>query len=127
MGYDVQLIQVPAAAKASFPVEPGDAGKLRAGAVPFDDPKAVRNTLLGIEGCKPGPKDAIDYLGHGLSYARIVPRKEAIHVENNCSARELLKIYDCLVKLYPALLILDLQSKQLHNAASLSEWWSKPL
>ena len=127
MGYDVQFIQVPVPSNVSFPVQAGAAAKLLAGARPFDDAEAVRTLLLGAEGCRRGPDDAIDYLGRGLSYARFSATTDAIHVENNCSPRELLKIYDRLVEVYPTLLILDLQSRQLHNPASFTEWWSKPL
>ena len=71
--------------------------------------------------------DAIDFLGRGIRYARFLVHPDAIHVENNCNARDLLMIYDHLLKHYPKLLILDLQSKDVHNGASFLQWWSKPL
>jgi hypothetical protein len=127
VGYDVSFVQIAAPTGTVFPLEPKTAAKLVGKAAPFADPDAVRKTLLKIEGTRPGPKDAIDYLGRGLSYARLTVRKDAIHVENNCSAADLLKIFGQLVKEYPSLLILDLQSNQIHNASSYKAWWSKPL
>ena len=127
MGYDVEFIQLTVPPETAFPVEPKQAAKLAKKATPFADPEAVKAALLKMEGCRPGPKGTIDYLGKGLSYARLSPKKEAIHVENNCSAADLLKILAQLQKLYPSLLIVDLQSRQLHTADSYKAWWAKPL
>jgi hypothetical protein len=127
VGYDVHFVQVAVPKDTVFPVEPKSAGRLVKKADPFADLKAVQNVLLKIEGARPGPKGAVDYLGRGLSYARLTVQKDAIHVENNCSAGDLLKIFGQLLEEYPSLLILDLQSRQLHNADSYKSWWSKPL
>ena len=127
MGYDVDFVQLSAPTGTVFPVEPKTAAKLLKKATPFGDPAAVRDILLTIEGTRPGPKDAVDYLGRGLSYARLTARRDTIHVENNCSAGELIKVHGQLAKLLPGLLILDLQSRQLHDAESFAAWWAKPL
>ena len=127
MGYDVQFIQIDVSSKTSFPVEEGKANKLLSRAGAFDDPEAVRAMLLEIEGCRPGPGDAVDFLGRGLSHARFFVKDEAIHVENDCSAGDLLKIFKRLAEDHPNLLILDLQSKQLHSPTSFAEWWARPL
>ena len=127
MGYDVQFVQIDVPSKTSFPVAEGKAGKLLSSAGAFDDPDAVRAILLEIEGCRHGPGDAVDFLGRGLSHARFFVRDDAIHVENDCSANDLLRIFKRLAEDHPTLLILDLQSKQLHSPASFAEWWAKPL
>jgi hypothetical protein len=127
VGYDVEFVQLTVPPETTFPVQPGQAAGLVKKAGPFADTEAVKTLLLKFEGCKPGPKGAIDYMGKGLSYARITASKNAIHVENNCSAADLLKILAYLQKSYPTLLIVDLQSKQLHTAASYKAWWAKPL
>jgi hypothetical protein len=127
VGYDVRFVQVAAPKDAVFPVGAEPAGRLVKKAVSFADPGAVQKMLLKIEGTRPGPEGTVDYLGRGLSYARLTAKKDAIHVENNCSAGDLLKIFDQLLEEFPLLLILDLQSKQLHNADSYRAWWSKPL
>ncbi len=108
-------------------MEPGQAAKSRGTAVPFTDPARVRELLLGMSGCKPGPGESVDFLGKGLSYARISVRADAIHVENNASPRDLLTIHRELKKTWPDLRILDLQSRQLHSAASFEAWWNRPL
>lgn len=127
MGYDVEFIQVPPAPGLTFPVEAGQAPDLLGRALPITDPAAVRETLLSVQGCRPGPGDSIDFVGRGLSYARFFIQADRIHVENNCSANELLKVHDRLSQLLPGLLIYDLQSRQLHNAESFAAWWAKPL
>ncbi len=127
MGYDVEFIQLTVPPETAFPVEPRQTAMMIRKAAPFADPDAVSAALLKLEGCRPGPKGTIDYLGKGLNYARLSPRKDRIHVENNCSAADLLKIHAQLQKLYPTLLIVDLQSKQLHSAESYKAWWAKPL
>ena len=83
--------------------------------------------MLNIEGCKPGPDDSIDFLGRGLNYAHLVIREKAVHVENNCGAPELLKLFNQLAAKFPSLMIYDLQNKQLHDADSFKHWWQKPL
>jgi hypothetical protein len=127
VGYDVEFVQLAVPPETVFPVEPKQAARLLKKAAPFTDPEEVKASLLKLEGCRPGPKGAIDFLGKGLSYARIVPGKDAIHVENNCSAGDLLKILAHLSKQYAALLILDMQNKQLHSSESYKAWWSRPL
>ncbi len=97
------------------------------GALPIERPEEVRTALLGLPGAKPGPAEAIDYLGQGLSYAKLYVRATAIHVDNNLNSKELLKIYSHLLGALPDLLILDLQNGRLHDAASYAEWWSRPL
>jgi len=110
-----------------FPVDEVRAADFIANALTFDDPGYVRELLLDDDGTRPGPEDSIDYLGSGMSYARIFVRANAIFVENNCSARELLGIYESLTGAFPSLLIYDLQSKQLHDSDSYTTWWNKPL
>ena len=127
MGYDIEFVQLTVPPGTKFPVEPESAVRLAKKTVPFADLQAVKTSLLNLEGCRPGPKDAVDYLGRGLSYARIFPRQAAIHIENNCSAADLLKVLAHLQKDYPTLLILDLQNKQLHTAESYKAWWARPL
>ena len=128
MGYDVQFIQVDPSAKATFPIDGDSAEKLCAKATPFTDLNAIRETLLASDGFRPGPEaDAVDFMGKGLSYARLFVRAEAIHIENNANARDLLAIYHQLRVHSPTLVILDLQTKQLHDAKSFSAWWSRPL
>ena len=118
MGYDVEFIQLTVPSGTAFPVEPKLAARLLKSAASFSDPESVKASLLELEGCRPGPKGTVDYLGKGLSYARIFARKDVVHVENNCSAADLLKILGHLQKNYPKLLILDMQSRQLHTAES---------
>ena len=127
MGYDVEFIQLTVPPETAFPVEAKQAAKMIKKAAPFADPEAVKTALLKMEGCRPGPTGTIDYLGKGLSYARLSPKKDCIHVENNCSAADLLKILAQLQKLYPTLLVVDLQNRQLHTAESYKAWWAKPL
>ncbi len=127
VGYDVEFVQIPVDSSTTFPVAPETARRLRNKAVPFSDPAAVSSLLLQMDGAKPALDDGIDYLGKGLSYARLFVRKDAIHVDNNLNGAELLKLYARLNERYRQLLILDLQSGQLHDAASYKEWWSRPL
>lgn len=127
MSYDVQFIQVSAPKGTSFPVESKKAGQLVEKAKPFEQPDAIRKLLLEIEGTKPGPADAVDFMGRGLNYARLFVKDKAVHIENSCGAPELLKLYNKLLGAFPDLLILDLQNNQLHNADSFTEWWSRPL
>lgn len=127
MGYDVEFIQISQQPAPTFPVEPGQAQQLLRQAVPIADPAAVREALLNVEGCKPGPDNTIDFVGRGLSYARFTVRADRIHVENNCSASELLKVHGQLSELLPGLAIYDLQSRRLHSAESFAAWWAKPL
>jgi hypothetical protein len=127
MGYDVQFIQIPVPSDITFPINANDVEDLLSSPISFDNPKKTKKKLLELQGTRPGPEEAIDYIGNGMNYARLFLKNEAIHVENNCGAKELLKIYHHLLKVYPALLIYDLQSKQLHSAISYEEWWSRPL
>ncbi len=127
MGYDVDFIRVPHQGGKRLPIEAGAAQTLVRGALPIDQPDLVRTTLLRLPGAKLGPDEAIDYLGQGLSYAKLFVRKKAIHVDNNLNSKELLKIYSHLLDTLPDLLILDLQNGRLHDAASYAEWWSRPL
>ena len=127
MGYDVEFVQVTVTPEAAFPIAPALASGLLANAEAFEARKAVRTALLELDGAKEGPDDTVDYLGKGLNYARLCVRKKAIHVDNSLNASELLKIYRKLLERYPSLLILDLQSGQLHSAASYADWWSRPL
>src|SRR5688572_6806433 len=120
-------MQIPVPADTSFPIDEARAQTLLKNRQKFNDLKAVRELLLKIEGCRWGPEESVDFLGRGLSYARLFVKDDMIHIENNCGAKELLKIYGELVKTFPDLLIFDLQSKQLHNAASFEQWWSRPL
>jgi hypothetical protein len=123
----VEFVLIPAPPKRPFPVDAAEAERLLASAAGIGDPAKVREALLKVKGCRPGPADSVDYVGAGLSYARLFVRDKAIHVENNCGPRDLLKLYEALRKTHPGLLILDVQSRQLHTAESLREWWAKPL
>ena len=127
MGYDVEFIQVPTPKGTKFPVDEVRAADFIANTLTFDDPGYVRELLLDYDDTRPGPEDSIDYLGSGMSYARIFVRAKAIFVENNCSAKELLGIYEELAGMFPSLLIYDLQSKQLHDSDSYLAWWNRPL
>jgi len=127
VSYDVQLIQVTVPAKTSFPLDEGQSKTLLKSRLKFDKPAAVRELLLKIEGCRSGPDESVDFVGRALSYARFFVKDDMIHIENNCGPKELLKIHSQLVKKYPKLFIFDLQSGQLHNAASFEQWWSRPL
>lgn len=127
MGYDLELIQVPTPKGTTFPVKAETAATLLAGVLPLAGTEQVTQVLLGIEGMREGPGGSIDYLGKGMSYARFRVGGKGIHVENNCSAKDLVRIYTRLVERYPSLLIHDLQSRQLHNADSFLAWWAKPL
>ena len=127
MGYDVEFVQVAIEKGTSFPVAADIAKKLLIKTVPFKDPAAVTQLLSGLEGAKPGPAGAIDYLAKGLNYARFTVQADRMHVENNLNCMELLRVFEKLRPRYPALLILDVQSGQLHDVASFKAWWSKPL
>jgi hypothetical protein len=127
LGYDVELIQIPAEPGLNFPVEAVQAKALLKKASPFASAAAVREALLKIAGCKAGPGEAVDFIGRGLSYARFTIKPDRIHVENNCSAKELLKVHEELAQTWPDLRILDVQSKQLHSPQSFAAWWAKPL
>jgi len=127
VGYDVEFVQVTVGPEVAFPIAPAVASDLLAKAERFEPEQAVRARLLELDGAKEGLDDHIDYIGKGLNYARMCVRKKAIHIDNSLNAAELLKIYRRLLERYPSLLILDLQSGQLHNAASYADWWSRPL
>ena len=127
MGYDVEFIQVPPQPGMSFPVAAAQAEAVVRLVTPIADPVAVRDAVLNVKGCKPSPGEAIDFIGRGLSYARFYILSDRIRVENNCSPSELIKVYNQLTELLPGLLIFDLQSRQLHDAASFAAWWAKPL
>ncbi len=125
MGYDVELIILKLKQAVKFPVS--EAGKLLAECAQPLEAEAVRKILLEIPGCKPGPDDSVDYLGAGLSYARMTVKPKAIFVENNCGPKDLLKMQAALQDKFGPVFIYDLQSRQLHDAESFKAWWSKPL
>lgn len=127
MGYDIELISLKLPADASLPVEPGMSATLVSKSAQALDATAVREALLAIPGCKPGPDDSIDYLGAGLSYARLRIKPKAVHVENNCGPKDVLKLHAGLQQRIGPVLILDLQSGQLHDPDSFAQWWAKPL
>jgi hypothetical protein len=127
LGYNVEFIQIPPQPGVTFPIGAGQSETLVRQAMPLADSAAVREALLDMEGCKPALDDGIDFVGRGLSYARFFVRRDRIHVENNCSAGELIKVHTRLAELLPGLLIFDLQSRKLHDAASFAAWWAKPL
>lgn len=127
MGYDLEFVQIPQPAGLSFPLGGPHAEALISQATPIADPAPVRAALLKVPGCRPGPGDAVDYLGRGLSYARFTIQANRVHVENNCSASELLKVHAQLAAALPGLLIHDLQSRQLHTPESYAAWWARPL
>jgi hypothetical protein len=127
VGYDIELISLKLPAGTKFPVEPAAAAKTVSMSAATLDAGAVRDALLAIPGCKPGPEDSVDYLGSGLSYARMRIKPQAVHIENNCGAKDLLKIQAGLEKAIGPVLIRDLQSGELHSADSFAQWWAKPL
>jgi hypothetical protein len=127
MGYDVDFIRVPPDQVAALPLEGSGAQKALRSAERIADAQGVVEVLLKLPGCRPGPKGSVDFIGKGLNYARLSVRESSIHVENNCGAGELLRIYNHLLPSLPGLLIHDLQSGQLHDAASFERWWSRPL
>ncbi len=127
MGYDIELISLELPAGTKLPVEAGAAAKLVSKSAFALDAAAVREALLAIPGCKPGPDDGIDYLGSGLSYARMRIKPKAVHVENNCGAKDIAKIQAGLEKALGHVFIRDLQSGELHDANSFAQWWAKPL
>jgi hypothetical protein len=127
VGYDIEFIPMKLPPDTQFPVEPAAATELISKFAVAVDNDAAREALLKIPGCKPGPDDSIDYLGAGLSHARMGLKTKAIHVENNCGAKDLLKIQAGLAERIGPVFILDLQSGQLHDAASFAQWWAKPL
>lgn len=127
MGYDVEFVRVHVPQGTSFPITKRQAERLLSDAKPFDDPEAVIQTLADQDGCKPNSEGGIEFMGRGLSYATFEVKPAAIHVINNCSAKELLKIYNVLREQYADLCILDLQSGDLHSGDSFLEWWAKPL
>ena len=126
MGYDLEFIQAAPAGGAKFPVQGEDAKALRKKADAFDAAQ-TRGALLGLPGSKEGPAKAVDFVGKGLNYARFEIKAKAIHVDNNCGAAELLRVYGQLKVTFPSLLIVDLQSGDVHDAASFQQWWSRPL
>lgn len=127
MGYDVEFVRIKVSGKVKFPVESAESGQHLQESIAFGKVADVRGLLLAIEGCREGPENTIDFMGQGLSYARLSVGRKGIHVDNNCSARELLKLFGELKKTFPELLIHDLQSNCLHTAESFTEWWSRPL
>lgn len=127
MGYDVDFVTVPSLKELTLPLKDDAAKKALKKPEPFKDAAQIKAALLKLEGAKPGPGEAIDYVGKGFNYARLTVHADRVHVENNCGPRELLKIYDHVAAQVPNLAILDLQSGQLHSRQSLEEWWSKPL
>ena len=127
MSYDIDFVQVTLDKDVSCPIDAVSAKTLVKKTVPFKDAAVVAKLIGGIEGAKPGPGGSIDYLAKGLSYARFTVEKDRVHVDNNLNCAEILKVYEMLKAAYPLLLIFDLQSGQLHDAASYKEWWSRPL
>jgi hypothetical protein len=127
VSYDLEFIQLPLPPGLTPPVEVPPGSRLLEQRIAFDDPVAVRQFLLSIDGCRPGPGDAIDFMGRGLNSARMFVKASGIHVENNCGAGELLRLYGRLAERFHDLLILDLQSRKVYNAESFTQWWSRPL
>jgi len=127
VGYNVEFLQVAVDPEASFPIAKEQVLGLLKKTKLFESTEAVRAALLELKGAKQGPDDTINYLGRGLNYAQLTVMEKTIHVDNSLNASELLKIYGHLLERYPSLLIHDLQSGQLHNAISYTEWWSRPL
>jgi hypothetical protein len=127
VGYDVELVQLTVEPEGAFPLSADQASSGEDAYQPFASVEQVRNKLLELEGARSGPDASVDYLGRGLNHARFVVTREGIHVDNHLNATELVKVYTHLKQSYPALLIRDLQSGQLHNAASYAEWWTRPL
>jgi len=127
VGYDIEFVAFKPAAGTDFPMEAGPASKLVEQSGVDLDADAVKRALLDVEGCKAGPEGSIDYLGSGLSYARLTLKSGSIHVENNCGAKDLLKLHSALEQRLGPVFILDLQSGRLHDAQSFSRWWARPL
>ena len=126
MGYDIEFIVLKLPAGISLPIDAKQAAKLLAAAQALDA-VAVREVLLAIPGCKAGPEESIDYLGSGLSYARLTIRPKAIHVDNNCGLKDLLILQAAIAQAFGSAYIRDLQSGQLHDMDSYTKWWQKPL
>lgn len=127
MGYDIELIPLKLPSETKFPVDAAAAARHVSASAVSLEPAATREILLGIAGCRPGPDDSVDYLGSGLSYARMRVKAKAIHVENNCGPKDVLKLREALEQKLGPVFILDLQSGQLHDAESYRQWWAKPL
>jgi hypothetical protein len=127
VGYDIELISLELPAGTKLPVQAEAAARMVAKSAAALDAAAVREALLAIAGCKPGPDDSIDYLGSGLSYARLRIKAKAVHVENNCGAKDIARIQAGLAKAVGPVFIRDLQSGELHDADSFAQWWAKPL
>jgi hypothetical protein len=127
VSYDVELVQLPSLEGIKFPVAKADTAKLLKKPLAFKDPKSVRELLLALSGAKAGPQDAVDYVGKGLNFARLTVKSDRVFVENNCGPRELFIIHQHLAAKFPNLVILDLQSGQVHSCKSLEEWWARPL
>ncbi len=126
MGYDLEFIQAETDPGLSFPLQGDAAATARKNSRPVDADD-IREALLALEGCRPGPGKTVDFLGKGLNYARFDMKPKAIHVDNNCGAAELLRVYEHLRGVCPDLLIVDLQSGHVHDSASFQQWWSRPL
>jgi hypothetical protein len=127
VSYDVEFISIELPAKTSFPVDAEKAKALVKKTSALPPREKVAERLLKVAGCKPGPDDAIDYMGKVLNYARLTIKKDRIHLENNCNPAELLKLYQAAREVCPHVVIRDLQTQQLHDPASWKAWWSRPL
>lgn len=127
MGYDVELIAMKTRPQTGFPLDQAAAERQIAAAALQLDAEQIKQILLAIPGAKPGPDDSIDYLGAGLGYARLFIKPAAVHVENNCSPKDLLKMQAALQDKLGHVFIYDLQSRQLHDVESFTKWWSQPL
>ncbi len=126
MGYDLEIIPVRVPAGTVFPVEKAAATTILEQATPMDAQR-VRGALLATKGCKPGPGDAVDYVGQGLSYARMTVTERAVHLDNNAGPRDLEAICQSLEAALGPVVIRDLQSGRLHTPESYRQWLSRPL
>lgn len=127
MSYDIEFVQVALDKGVSCPIDAASARKLLKKVAPFADVASIKTLISGLEGAKPGPAGTINYVAKGLSFARFTVLKDRVHVDNNLNCAETLRVYELLKADHPTLLILDLQSGQIHDATSYKEWWSKPL
>lgn len=127
VGYDIEFVLLKLTQETRFAVDAAQAAGLIAQAAQPFDAAVVRNALLAVPGCKPGPQDSIDYLGSGMSYARLTVKPKSVHVENNCGLKDVIKLQSALTQALGAVFIHDLQSGQLHDADSFTQWWAKPL
>ncbi|MHC4479167.1 MAG: hypothetical protein ACYTF1_12475 [Planctomycetota bacterium] len=128
--YDLEFVQVQVPSKTSFPIDEKQTAKLLGTKARFKNISAVSKVLLSHK--RTWDKTVnftsrIVYEGSSMNFVTFTIRRDAIHVESDGGGhtRELLDVYEMLLKRFPTLLILDLYSKQLYDTASFAEWWPR--